>query len=36
MQGPKLVINLFNTEYPVIEQAAKEVGFKVKTNDPYL
>jgi hypothetical protein len=36
LAGPKITINLFNTEYPVIEEAAKQLGFKVKMNDPYI
>ena len=34
--GPKLSINLFNTMYPVIEQSALNVGFKIRMNDPSI
>lgn len=30
------MINLYNTGYPVVEECARNVGFKVKLNDPYL
>ena len=29
-------INIYNTAYPIIEESAKNVGFKVRINDPGL
>ena len=34
--GPKLVINTFNTVYPVVTDAAKNIGFRCKQVDPNL
>lgn len=34
--GPKLVMNVFNTQYQVIIDTAKELGFKTKICDPGL
>ena len=34
--GPKLVINLFNTQYQVIEDVAKALGFRIRKTDPNL
>jgi hypothetical protein len=34
--GPKLSINLYNTQYPVLEDCAKNLGFKIKMTDPNL
>ena len=33
---PKLVINTFNTVYPIIAEAAKIIGYKSKQIDPNL
>lgn len=30
----KLIINTFNTEYEVVKQAAKNIGFKVRQIEP--
>ena len=34
--GPKLIMNVHNTTYQVIIDAAKEVGFKTRLTDPCL
>lgn len=33
---PKLVINTYNTVYPIITEAAKTIGYKCKQLDPNL
>jgi hypothetical protein len=35
-KGPRLIINIFNTQYPIIEQAAKNLNFRSKQVDPNL
>ena len=33
---PKLIFNLYYTVYPIIKQVAKELGFRVRTDDIML
>lgn len=35
-KGPRLCINTFNTQYPIITEASKAVGYRCKQADPNL